>query len=343
MSGSSLDGLDLCAVAFDGPADQPRWEILAGVTLPYPADWVAILQGSASLTGEGLLSLHRSFGQFLATQIQTFLQANNLQPDLLSIHGHTVFHRPDEGWSFQLGQPEALARVLSIPVVSDFRNKDMAWGGQGAPLVPRGDVALFPQFSGWINLGGICNATIASAQGIVASDLGPFNQVLNYLSQKLGRPYDAGGALTAQGSLLETALAHMLEWPFFKQGMPKSLSNQQVAEWWFPLVDSMEPKDALRTFAEVMVRVVAQELDALPTNAQVLLSGGGAYHTFWVNRLRAVSSVEILLPEPRIIEWKEALIFAYLGWLRHQGLPNALPAATGAEKSTSGGTIIWPE
>jgi anhydro-N-acetylmuramic acid kinase len=342
MSGSSLDGLDLCAVVFDGEAQLPTWNIEAFTTLHYPEPWVALLQQAPTLSGEQLMSLHHNYGVLLGNMMANFIQQAQLKPQLIGLHGHTVFHKPAEGWSLQLGQPEAIAKATGVPVVHDFRNQDMAWGGQGAPLVPRGDVSLFPGYGGWVNLGGICNATLLTSNGVVAYDVGPFNQVFNFLSHQLGMDFDRDGLRTAEGTVQPALLHQMEQWPFFHQPGPKSLSNQEVAQFWFPLVQTVSPTDGLRTFAEIMARTMAAELRQVSDKKPVMFTGGGTYHRFWMHRLQELSPVPVHFPSPQVIESKEALIFAYLAWLRWQHQPNTLHEATGATRSVSSGTIIWP-
>ncbi|MGL4364321.1 MAG: anhydro-N-acetylmuramic acid kinase, partial [Bacteroidales bacterium] len=226
MSGTSLDGLDLCLAQFAYENGVWAFEILAAQTYAYTDEMLQRLQGASKLHAFEFVKLHKEYGRFLGKQSLEFLQKNNLQADYIASHGHTIFHQPQQGVSFQLGDGFALAAVTACSTICDFRSLDVALTGQGAPLVPIADKLLFPQYDCCINLGGFANLSFEDNAMRVAFDVCPCNIVLNALSQQLGVTYDQNGGFASQGSLNATLLQELNALEFYVQKGAKSLGRE---------------------------------------------------------------------------------------------------------------------
>lgn len=337
MSGTSLDGLDLCAARFFSSGSK-RFEILAAETLPYPEFWQEALGRAHALAAPELLELHAAYGRYLGETVIAFEQRHRQFAELIASHGHTVHHRPEAGFSFQLGDPAHLMAVANRRIVADFRQADVALGGQGAPLIPRVDQLLFSEYDAFLNLGGIANASIRTRKEVVGFDICPFNQVLNHLARRLGEPYDNGGSLARTGSLQPELLERLEALDFYRRTGPRSLGREETEAWYLPALSLYEPPDALRT----CVRHFALRIKAALGSAKTtLITGGGAYNRFFLEELQELG-VAFHLPEPDLIEYKEALGFAFLGWLRVNGKNGALGAVTGAKRDHPAGQIWEP-
>ena len=218
MSGSSLDGLDACLTHFEKTGGTWTYRILESATFPLPVELMHALRNSPALDSLALLKLDVAFGKWIAKTI------SHLAPraDLISLHGHTVFHSPSDNVSLQIGSGEVVHLLTGKPVVAQFRNTDVLLGGQGAPLVPMGEKMLFPGFDSFLNLGGICNVSFTLSDNWIAGDIGPFNQVFNYYSALLGQPMDVNGELAKSGKMIPELLQEWNEIPYFKQPFPKS-------------------------------------------------------------------------------------------------------------------------
>ena len=239
MSGSSLDGLDICCAEFTGDVEADFWSyrIVKAETIMYPDEWLQRLRKAASLSGAELIKLHVDYGHFLGRSITTFIDDNELRDTVqfAASHGHSVFHAPEQGYTFQLGAGETVASHLPFPLVSDFRTKDVALGGQGAPLVPGGEKYLFGTYDICINLGGIANIGIKGQRGF---DICPCNIILNSLAQfKGGMLYDKDGSLARSGHVIKELLVTLENLSFYKEPPPKSLWKEWIEENVFPLLD----------------------------------------------------------------------------------------------------------
>jgi len=337
MSGSSLDGLDLCVVDFGKTEDKWVYEIIHSETVEIPNQLREQLEKSPKLSSESLLTIDHNYGQWIGERVNTIVQPL----DLIAIHGHTVFHSPEKGLSLQIGNGEIIHQLTNVPTVINFRNLDIQLGGQGAPLVSMGEKLLFPEFDGFLNLGGICNGSFNPDANWIAGDIGPFNQVLNFYSEKLESPFDDKGQLASSGEMIQSLLDSWNSLDFFKSPFPKSLGNQWVKDHF--LQDyAYPPTDVLRTFSTFISVKIADILNQYQPQ-RVMVTGGGAYNTFLVDQIRKQTKVEIVIPDKQLVEFKEALIFAFLGLLRIRNQPNVLSSCTGASKDSSSGDIYSSE
>jgi anhydro-N-acetylmuramic acid kinase len=343
MSGTSLDGIDIAYCVFVFRGKKIIYQIVVAETIPYPAVWRQRLMG---LAGEDALSFcltHNEYGHYLGSIIRAFMEKHQLHPDFIASHGHTIFHQPSQGMTAQIGHGAAIAAETQTPVIADFRSLDVAYGGQGAPLVPVGDRLLFAKYAYCLNLGGFANISYDLQGSRVAYDICPCNTVLNFLAGKAGVYYDDEGRLARSGKVDEDLLQKMNELPYYQHSAPKSLGMEWVTRNIMPLLETAQHglNDLLRTFVEhIAIKVV---LSLKPDhNGYVLVTGGGANNVFLIERMRSYTGHEIVIPDRSLIDYKEALIFAYLGVLRMEYQPNSLQSVTGARQDSCGGAIYLP-
>ncbi len=343
MSGSSLDGLDMAFCEFTEKHNCWAYRVVSAETLPYPEEWKMLLQESSYADGKRLVKNDMAYGNYLGEKANSFLKNHHLEPDIIALHGHTVFHQPEKGFSLQLGNGQAVAIVSGIETVSDFRNKDILLGGQGAPLVPIGDKLLFAEYDYCVNIGGIANISFEEKGERLGYDVCPANQLLNHLSRQMGKPYDKNGATASLGKLDKSFFDELNNVDFCQQPYPKSLSNEQVQEIFLPILDSSPAslEDKLYTVVKHIAFQIAKTTDA-SSRKKILLTGGGAHNSFLAEAIRRECPQSVYLPDIQIIDFKEALIFAFMGVLRKVGRINCLASVTGAERDSSGGVIYLP-
>ncbi len=343
MSGSSMDGLDLAFCEFTEKQHRWSYQIIAAEMLPYPEEWKILLQESYYASGKKLMENDVAFGKFLGEKADDFLKKHRFKPDIIASHGHTVFHQPEKGFSLQLGNGQAIAISTGVDTVSDFRNKDILLGGQGAPLVPIGDKLLFAEYDYCVNFGGIANISYEEKGQLLGYDVCPANQLLNYLSRQMGKPYDKNGETASLGKLDKLLFDQLNNVDFCRQRNPKSLSNEQIRETFLPIVDNAPAslEDKLYTVIKHIAFQIAAATDS-SVEKRILLTGGGAHNSFLVEAVRRECPQSVYLPDPQIIDFKEALIFAFMGVLRKAGRTNCLASATGAKMDSSGGVIYLP-
>ena len=356
MSGSSLDGLDIALADFAWSPDGTTiiWELLHAQTVSFSPIWQTRLRHIAAADGVTLARTHTYFGHYLAELVQTFLRDNALQHtdiDLIASHGHTVFHAPDQRFTLQIGCGAALAALTRCQVACDFRTQDIALFGEGTPLAPIADRYLFAGYDFYLNIGGIANISCHANGKFVAFDTSAANQILNKLAQALGADYDADGAFAQSGTYLPALAAQLNALPYLAQDYPKSLSNQWVQTDCYGIIAAFEGSlpDKLHTatlhIAEQVacaVQNIRQREQLAVQPATLLVSGGGAFNTFLLAQLRnalAPLQVTVVLPDPNIINFKEALLMGALGFLRVNGAENTLASVTGALRNTIGGAI----
>ena len=356
MSGSSLDGIDLawCTFAFSTthPAQLLRWEFLAGETIPYSSDWQERLRAAPQLSGRELWRLHADLGMLYGKTVNTFLARQKASVDFVASHGHTVFHYPEHKTTTQIGDGAAMASVLELPVIDQFRAQDMALGGQGAPLAPLADQYLFPKYFACLNLGGIANVSVQHDGRYIAFDITGANQVLDALMQEVNAPYDENGQLARSGKVIPELLEQANSLPYLAMAPPKSLGNDWVQEQLLPLFqDAKWPlADRLHTLCVHVAQqaglsiqqVVAREEYSLTDQQRMLVTGGGAFNSFLCEQIAtAVQPLQLEIASPEIIAYKEAILMGLAGALRWQQQPNVLPSVTGATRAAVGGAIHW--
>lgn len=347
MSGSSLDGLDLCYAVFDVSGANWTYQIEAAACYPYSAEWTDRLQQATLLPARLYMQLHTDYGHLLGQFVQQFIDAHQLdyKIQLIGSHGHTTFHAPDTHMTHQLGDGAALAATTGINVVSDLRAVDIALGGQGAPIVPIGEKLLFSDYNLFLNLGGIANISVNQA-AYTAFDVCPANRVLNLLAQKAGLSFDAGGDLARQGNIHIPLLQQLNALYYYQLPHPKSLANEFGTETVFPLIQQsgIAVPDALRTMVEhIAIQIQKSVIAAITSSANnmhMLVTGGGAFNTFLVERIcELLPHIKITIPDAALVQYKEALIMALMAVLRWREEDNVFHSVTGARRSSVGGAV----
>jgi anhydro-N-acetylmuramic acid kinase len=343
MSGTSLDGVDiaLCILI----EDKGIWSFIIenAETIPYPVEWRTRLQYLPNASAMELAKSHADYGHYLGRLTNDFLTHHSLKADLIASHGHTIFHQPQNGFTCQIGDGASIAAECGIPVVSDFRTMDVAFGGQGAPLVPLGDQLLFGDYGICLNIGGFANVSFRIEGRRLAFDVCPANILLNRFAEKLGYSYDEDGLIAASGHINSELLHQLNRIEYYKLPPPKSLGREWVEEVLLPSIDadSLPINDILCTVAEHISMQLAYVLNGIP-HQKVLVTGGGAFNKFLVKRVKAHSETQLEIPDSIIVNYKEALVFALLGVLRYRGETNCLADVTGARINVSGGGIFLP-
>lgn len=342
MSGTSCDGLDFCLATFSENENGFTYNIKATEGIDYSEEWKLRLHNAFNLSGLDLKQLEFDFTIFQAEQINLFRKNNpTLSIDFIATHGHTVFHNPTIGYTHQITLGGLLAEKTKIPVVCNFREQDVILGGQGAPLVPIGDQLLFSQYDACINLGGFANISYQENNHRIAFDLCPFNILMNAFAKKMGKEYDDQGLFARHGKLDEILLAALNSKSYYQQKPPKSLSVEDIKSFYETIFyyGVYDPEIALRTLVEHYAITIAKHTRA---NQNILITGGGAFNSFFIEKLKHFSEANIHIPSTALINFKEALIFAFLGDLRLRNKTNILSSVTGSRTDHSSGQIYYP-
>ena len=343
MSGTSLDGIDLACIKFK-LVETWTYEVIHAETIPYDLPWQKELAEAIGYEDDLLEELNERYTSYLAAIIADFIAKNNIDGlEAICSHGHTIKHEPENGFTLQIGNLRKLADTLGKTVVCDFRVQDVQLGGQGAPLVPVGDELLFGDFEYCLNLGGFANISTRMNSTRVAFDICAVNTVLNYLSSRLGMSYDENGAVAASGERDERLLDDLNGLPFYRQTPPKSLGIEWVNANLLPLIASRKDIPVLlHTYVLHAAQQIAKVLDQ-KTTSKVLVTGGGAFNTFLIQEIRSRTENEIIIPSTEVVNYKEAIIFGFLGVLKLRGEVNVLKSVTGASKDHSSGIVYRPQ
>lgn len=338
MSGTSLDGLDICYTNFQ-KKESWQFEIIIAETIPYSQEWKNKLQNSVYLSAEDLLALDKEYGFFVGEKVKEFIEKNKITKiDLIASHGHTVFHQPQRKFTLQIGDGKAIKIATQKPIIYDFRSQDVLMGGNGAPLVPIGDELLFSKYDACLNLGGFSNISLKQDDRRIAFDISPVNVVLNSYAEKLGYSYDENGNIARKGNINFQILEKLNQVDFYQKKHPKSLGIEFVNEEIFPLLKNETPENILATFTEHIAIQISKVFNDNNLK-KVLVTGGGTFNTYLIEKLKIKSPAEIIIPETNIINFKEALIFAFMGMLRIRNEVNVLCSATGSSENHSSGSI----
>ena len=339
MSGTSLDGLDICYAKFQNITNW-EFEILKTETIPYSPEWKNRLQNAILLSAEDLLALDKEYGFYLGEKTQEFISKNNITDlDFIASHGHTVFHQPQRKFTLQIGDGRAIKLTTKKPVIYDFRSQDVLMGGNGAPLVPIGDDLLFSQYDACLNLGGFSNISLQKNHQRIAFDISPVNVVLNYFAEKLGKNYDENGDFARNGAINFKILEELNTLTFYQKPAPKSLGVEFVNSVVFPLLKDETPENIIATFTEHIAEQIAKVFNDNQLKT-VLVTGGGTFNTYLLEKIRGKSQTELIVPDENIINFKEALIFAFMGVLRLRNEVNVLCSATGSSENHCSGILV---
>ncbi|MDH3697491.1 MAG: anhydro-N-acetylmuramic acid kinase [Flavobacteriaceae bacterium] len=362
MSGTSLDGLDMAYCRFWQNKGFWKYAIEYATTIPYSEDKKSALQEAINLEPMDLFKLHHRYGEWLGKTAKKFLGEHKLTVDFISSHGHTIHHRPEESYTFQAGDGAELAKHSGQTVICDFRTEDVKQGGQGAPLVPIGDRLLLGEYDYCLNLGGISNISFEQDGNRIAYDIGIANMLLNPLAQRAGLPYDRDGALARQGSLNKALYEALNGLEYYTLPYPKSTGYEWFAKEVWPLVETFDdtPENLLHTAVHHIAEQIAMAVQSTleqnsqpssakapagkpsPVNSQLLATGGGAKNSFLMEILQEKlgDQIQLIIPDKKLIDYKEALVFALMGILKMEGQINILSSVTGGEEDLCSGVVF---
>ncbi|MEN9523063.1 MAG: hypothetical protein RL065_1440 [Bacteroidota bacterium] len=345
MSGSSLDGLDIAYCLFQFENAKWTFEIKQAKTVAYSAEWQHKLQNLSLASAFEFQQTNTDIAKLWATFINEFIAEHQLTSiDAIASHGHTIFHEPTQSFSTQIGNGAVLAALTQQKVICDFRSTDVALGGQGAPLVPTGDRLLFSAYDAFLNLGGISNIAWNENEQWTAFDISPCNQWLNKLAQQVGLAFDEDGKLARVGKLDTHLLAQLNSISFYQKAAPKSLSNKDCELWWQQYFETTtnSVEDKLHTLTQHIAQQIHLSLPNNATQKKCLVTGGGAFNTYLIEVLQQTTQWQFSLPDKKLIAFKEALIFSFLGVLRLVEQPNVFASVTGAKHDTCSGAVYLP-
>ena len=343
MSGTSLDGVDLAYCEFTENVSGFSFSIGACETIPYPENWLTRLKTLPAATAIEYAETHTFYGRYLGELTRDFIERNRLEADLVASHGHTIFHDPAMHYTSQIGEGAAIAAGCGLPVVCDFRTGDVAAGGQGAPLVPLGDQVLFAEYDYCLNLGGFANISMQKNGKRIAYDVSPANIILNHLAGLKGKSYDKDGGIAAAGKIHTELLETLNGLGYYHMPPPKSLGREWIEKEILPMLTryNISTEDAACTFCEHIAMQIAACMDNDPLK-QMLVTGGGAFNTFLIKRLAENTDLKIVIPDQKTVNFKEAMVFAFLGLLRIKYKPNSLATVTGGRHDVSCGAMYLP-
>lgn len=345
MSGTSLDGLDIAYCKFEKNDEKWNYEIIEAETISYPSDILKYLKDGIALSGIKLRTIDLKLGYWMGEQIRVFINKYLVRAQFVSSHGHTIFHQPDNGLTLQIGDLNALHAACELPVIGDFRTLDVMKGGQGAPLVPAGDQLLFSEFDICLNLGGIANLSFYNSENNrIAYDVSVCNLLLNKLAALEGFDYDEDGKMAASGTTNKDLLKQLNAIDYYNSSAPKSLGLEQIEDEVFPLFKKSSDKSVnlLATAAEHIAEQISRSIKAHLSEGKVLITGGGARNTFLINNLKHKLGSQIHIAEvpEKLIDYKEALIFAFLGVLNLRNETNVFSSVTGANSNSISGMRV---
>ncbi|HSN08393.1 MAG TPA: anhydro-N-acetylmuramic acid kinase [Hanamia sp.] len=360
MSGSSLDGLDIAFVEFSETTGKWDYKINVALCIEYDNNWIERLQHAIHLTAFDYQLLHTDYGRFLGEKVNDFIEEFGLhhKVNLIASHGHTTFHIPEKKMTHQLGDGAAIAAVTQLPVVSDLRSMDVAFGGQGAPIVPLGEKLLFPDHHYFLNIGGIANISVNSKptnsgdsylanDEIIAFDICAANRVLNMLAAEKNLNYDEDGNIASSGKINEDLLQKLNTLEYYSLLHPKSLANSFGTDIIYPLIKelNLSTEDSLSTYVEHIAMQIKNSLVPYFSKTelqQLMITGGGAFNKYLIKRIEVhlqEINFEVYIPESEVVNYKEALIMALLGTLRWREQYTVLSSVTGAERNSIGGAL----
>ncbi|MCG8308009.1 MAG: anhydro-N-acetylmuramic acid kinase [Cytophagales bacterium] len=347
MSGTSLDGLDMAYVEF---VDGKTWkyEIICCSSQAYDHNIKEKLKYAGKSNALDLKLLDIEYGKWVGNAVHQFITTNKITPGLIASHGHTIFHQPDKGLTLQIGDGYQIMNATGITTICDLRSLDVSMGGQGAPLVPIGDKYLFGAYDVCLNLGGFSNVSFNKTGERIAYDICPVNTVLNYLSSEINLEFDKDGMVARSGKRNDQLLEKLNNLKYYRQKPPKSLGIEWVEQNVFPLLSGDSTENLLNTYCHhIAQQIVASVLRCRDFGLSghtlsMLATGGGAKNSYLVELINeeALGTIDIVVPDKQLIDFKEAVIFAFLGLLRRLGKINTLCSATGAPRDSSGGLVF---
>jgi len=343
MSGTSLDGIDLVCCDFSTDRDKYSYVVAYSKCIKYNSDWKTKLNEAIGFSALELQLLDIELAEYFSKEIKLFVEENKIKNvDLISSHGHTIFHQPNKKLSLQIGAGHIIANNCKIDTVCDFRKEDVVKGGQGAPLVPIGDQFLFSIYDYCLNIGGIANVSFNLNNKRIAYDICTANMVFNHYANQRNLEFDEDGLIASSGEINTELLERLNSLEYYQLPFPKSLGKEWVFENVIKTIDQFEIsiENKLRTFTEHIALQIAANCSTWgDSRTNMLVTGGGAYNKFLIERIQSQTSTEIIIPDKITVDFKEAIIFAFLGYLKYNNINNCLASVTGASHDHSSGVI----
>lgn len=338
MSGTSLDGLDIAACRFSFEQQLFHFDVLKTQAKTYDELWVSRLRNAHQLSGEALSLLDVELGQLHGNWVHEFITECSFGIDAIASHGHTVLHQPQLGLTLQIGSAAHIAAITQKTTISNFRTLDVALGGQGAPLVPIGDRLLFGKYDACLNLGGIANISLEKDGQRIAWDIVPFNMLFNAAANAEGLAFDENGRLAESGQVDAAVLARWNALDYFQKPKPKSLGREFFDMHYAEDLRRMRPADFAATAMQHAIDQIERGVAEFAIK-QILVSGGGAFNRYFIENVQSALPVEWVIPDAELIYFKEAIVFAFLGYLRLHDQVNTLSSVTGARMDSCGGFV----
>ena len=339
MSGTSADGMDACLVDIT----EQQVTLIDALCIEYPKEVSEFFKAIAvadNLSAELVMDADRLIAQYGVQAVVTLLNNNQTdasEVELIGSHGHTLRHRPQpDGFSWQIGDPSWIAEHTGITTIADFRRRDIAAGGEGAPLVPAFHRFAFGNeaHTAILNIGGIANLTFLD-EPVCGFDTGPGNALMDdWCRERLGLACDAGGQIARTGKVIPHLLAQWSAHPYYTQPAPKSTGRETFRLELTADIEQHADADILCTLSELTATTVAKAIaDSSRQVQRLLVCGGGVHNEFLMERLAAQlpdAQVQSSAEAGMDPDWVEAMAFAWLGWRTLQGLSGNVPAVTGA-------------
>jgi len=347
MSGTSLDGLDICFTHFQKIQGKWEFQLIHSSTISYSLEIIERLQYATTLNAIDLYILDQELGEYFASQVLKFIDQFEIQQndvDFISSHGHTIYHQPHRKITVQIGCGTTIAHKTGLKVVNDFRKKDVIAGGQGAPLVPIGDHLLFGNDAdSFLNIGGFANISFKQKDKVEAFDICPANILINWYMRKLGHSFDFNGNIARSYPIHEQLLEELNSHSIYGIEKPASLGIEWLEKELIPIIEKYDCSNETKvaTITEHSAYQIAKRLNQFELKS-VLVTGGGAKNTHLVSQISNYYLGKIKIPTVDIVDFKEAIIFAFLGLLYVRNEANCLASVTGASKNVLGGVLHIP-
>lgn len=346
MSGSSMDGIDLALCSIHSDNGTYTYSIDTTETYEYSEVWRLRLSQLRKADALAYAKTDVFYGHYLGHLVKDFVKKHNVQADLVSSHGHTAFHYPEEMITRQVGDGASLSAICNLPVVSDFRSMDVAKKGQGAPLVAIGDEMFFNEYDFCLNLGGFANISGKVGPYRVSFDICPANILLNRVARDLNQEFDENGVIASTGAIHYPLLENLNKIDYYAMPFPKSLNRDWINSELWQIVkegEKLGPEDKMKTFVDHIGIQISKSIDYLsskkPAGKRVLVTGGGAFNPVLMDHIRTHSEAEFIVPDPRLVKFKEALIFALMGVMRVENKTNIIKTFTGAKSDSISGSL----
>ena len=346
MSGSSMDGVDLALCKITSDNGKYTYTIEQAETIEYDEKWRLRLSQLRKADSLSYAKTDVFYGHYLGNLVNQFIAKHQINVDLVSSHGHTAFHYPNEMITRQVGDGASLSAICNLPVVSDFRSMDVAKKGEGAPLVAIGDELLFKDYDYCLNIGGFVNISGLVGEYRVSFDICPANILLNRVARDFEQNYDKDGEIAARGSINYQLLGELNAIDYYKLPFPKSLNRDWINDELWRIVkegEKLSPEDKMKTFVDHIGTQIGKSVDYLSknnsANKKILVTGGGAFNKTLIEYVKTHCEAELVIPDDKLVKYKEALIFALMGVLRVENQINIKRTFTGAKSDSISGSL----